>query len=693
MAIKIGSLLIDIATNVARVQKDFSKVEGRLKKFERTASTIMKGVGAAITVAMAVKGVTGMNRFVRSTVAAIDNLEDLAQGAGVSIRTFQAMAQQAKYARVEETKLSSAMRRLNTNLIDANVGLKESQRYFKLLNIEYKDAQGNIRDTTEVIYEIADAFKDMEDGSFKAGVASKLLGRSGASMIPVFNDGADAIDQTNQRLERFGSLISKETAAKTNILNRNFIDLDAAVHAVGLQLMTGLADPLLQVTTAIIESVEAGDKLIIAGKVIGDTLIFVAKGAYITAAGINTVGTTIGWVAKKMTDWSNIKMGALSDEIWKINDSLNATLETLSKPVEIDVQAQKARGGAGAFEQFEEGGTGGKNNENLFPEQQKMEDVYEALREEAFVLRMSAEEQAGYNAAKKAGIDIWLGTTHAKKTENQATLDLLMSMAAENEQFKLSISEREKISQKNEAVANSTGEVVKNLRQEAFLFGKSEEEQAAYNAVKQAGILINYESGKAAYANQQAMMDNILLMAKENEQIKAKAMAQQELIDRAENIRESLKTETQLYEEQRTELRLLHDKQLLTTEEYASALEKLEEQLIKVEERTKELAKPLENLAELNVWQHMQKGAEKYADTIKSWGEEMENVVSSGFKSMEDALVEFTTTGKLSFRDMVKSMAEDLARLLIQQQITKPLAGAIGSMFGGGTFTPSGPTT
>lgn len=58
-------------------------------------------------------------------------------------------------------------------------------------------------------------------------------------------------------------------------------------------------------------------------------------------------------------------------------------------------------------------------------------------------------------------------------------------------------------------------------------------------------------------------------------------------------------------------------------------------------------------------------------------------VVSNSLSSMEDALVNFVTTGKLEFKDMVNSMIADLARLAIRQTITGPLASALGSALGG----------
>ena len=72
------------------------------------------------------------------------------------------------------------------------------------------------------------------------------------------------------------------------------------------------------------------------------------------------------------------------------------------------------------------------------------------------------------------------------------------------------------------------------------------------------------------------------------------------------------------------------------------------------------------------------------------WADTAERTTKRAFASMEDALVEFVTTGKLSFSDLANSILADLARIAIQQAITIPLANALFSAFGP---APGAPTT
>ncbi len=55
----------------------------------------------------------------------------------------------------------------------------------------------------------------------------------------------------------------------------------------------------------------------------------------------------------------------------------------------------------------------------------------------------------------------------------------------------------------------------------------------------------------------------------------------------------------------------------------------------------------------------------------------MEDGVKRAFAGMEDALVEFARTGKITFSDLVDSILADIARMTIRQSITGPLASAL----------------
>lgn len=77
------------------------------------------------------------------------------------------------------------------------------------------------------------------------------------------------------------------------------------------------------------------------------------------------------------------------------------------------------------------------------------------------------------------------------------------------------------------------------------------------------------------------------------------------------------------------------------------------------------------------------RGLQQYANEATDMAKGMEKAWTSGFTAMEDALVKFTMSGKLSFTDMANSIISDLIRISIRSSITGPLASGLGSLFSG----------
>ena len=104
-----------------------------------------------------------------------------------------------------------------------------------------------------------------------------------------------------------------------------------------------------------------------------------------------------------------------------------------------------------------------------------------------------------------------------------------------------------------------------------------------------------------------------------------------------------------------------------------------------------------EDLQSSKRWEDgIKRGLKSVTDEAQDMASKAERGVTSMFKNMEDALVDFVQTGKLNFGDFANSIISDLIRMQIQSSITTPLAGAlnsfVGGLFGGGSGAAATPT-
>lgn len=73
-----------------------------------------------------------------------------------------------------------------------------------------------------------------------------------------------------------------------------------------------------------------------------------------------------------------------------------------------------------------------------------------------------------------------------------------------------------------------------------------------------------------------------------------------------------------------------------------------------------------------------------YLDMVSNHADSTKRLVESAFKGMENSLVNFVKTGKLDFKALADSIISDIMRIIIQQNIMKPMASILGGGAGGG---------
>jgi phage-related minor tail protein len=99
-------------------------------------------------------------------------------------------------------------------------------------------------------------------------------------------------------------------------------------------------------------------------------------------------------------------------------------------------------------------------------------------------------------------------------------------------------------------------------------------------------------------------------------------------------------------------------------------------------ENIKNSANDAGDAIEKSFGQQMRDKLKTFNDSIKTIQESMADVVVKGIKGMEDALVDFVMTGKLNFKNLANAIIADMARIAIQQSITRPLLNYAGGLFG-----------
>lgn len=151
-----------------------------------------------------------------------------AQRIGIMPQKLQALQGAAEEAGASAGSLTSGMRSLRDNMVNALGGRDaQSLQYFRQFGIDIGTMKGGVRDVTQVLPQLADKIAAIKDPTLQARVATQLLGSAGEDLLPFLRLGSKGIAQYEANVRRFG-LTNQEGVNQANSLRQSMVDLKLA---------------------------------------------------------------------------------------------------------------------------------------------------------------------------------------------------------------------------------------------------------------------------------------------------------------------------------------------------------------------------------------------------------------------------------------------------------------------------------
>lgn len=276
-----GSIVISLLMATGSFETDSKRAEKRLREMEKTA----KKVGTAVGVALVGAG-TAMAVMAKNAIDGADEMSKLASKIGIGTEELSRLAYAAELSDVSMDSLGNAVKRLGQFQVDALKGGKEQLAILKSIGIEAKDAAtGGLRDAGEMLRELADVFASMPDGANKTALAVKLLGRSGADLIPLLNGGSKSLDEFAAKSDAVGYTLKEQTGKAAEAFNDTLTEVGLSVDGLWRQSLPELL-PKLQDFADLINSEDFRDGF---QTIIGGALTAVGALAKFTTTVANTM--------------------------------------------------------------------------------------------------------------------------------------------------------------------------------------------------------------------------------------------------------------------------------------------------------------------------------------------------------------------------------------------------------------------
>lgn len=222
----------------------FKLNDGPLKKAEagvRSFKTSILAMGATLAASSAV-----LYKSVISAAEYGENLLNTSQKIGLNTDALQRLQYAAKLANVETGSFNQALKFLSKNVYAARNGSKEAAKSFQALGVDPKKFKNN----EELLISLADKLKGVKDEQKKIALVQAIFGKGGNELLPLLNEGGQAIKNYGKELDDLNLIIDKDTLEAGDKLADN----NTRLHFIWGQLFRVASAKLIPVFLKLSES-------------------------------------------------------------------------------------------------------------------------------------------------------------------------------------------------------------------------------------------------------------------------------------------------------------------------------------------------------------------------------------------------------------------------------------------------------
>ncbi len=264
---QVGGVYVDLGLSSANFKKGINDARKQAKGFGKEMDGVFSGISSSFTGAFAggfiggafSGGVTSAVSGLRSIITEAANLRAEAARAGVSLTAFQQWKAVAEDTRIPLDAMVDALKELNIRADEfATTGKGSAAEAFGRLGMTPDEVQKKLRDPSQLMQEIIDKTKALNNQAAATRIFDEVFGGTGAEQAVRLLDLADGSIQNIMKSAQDADRILDETMVKRaeeidkefNTLWRNFeSSAKNAILNVSIALKDGLARDMANISS------------------------------------------------------------------------------------------------------------------------------------------------------------------------------------------------------------------------------------------------------------------------------------------------------------------------------------------------------------------------------------------------------------------------------------------------------------
>ena len=727
----LASLVVSLEANVARFESDLNKAEFMAKKAMDTignvSETAMKTVKGAVMAMAAAYTFDAFADGIKGAIASAGELDQMAKKTGATVEALSGLKSAAKLSGTSLEEVGGGLQKLSKAMFEAAGGSQKQSDLFKSLGVEVTDSSGKLRDSGEVMLDLAKKLDSMDSSTQAVATAQMLLGKRGAELLPFMQDLAE-IGELNAK-------VTSEMAAEADMYEKNLVRLEGRKKSLYNTIASALLPVMRDFTDALLASGSMTERLNDTAKQlkqdnvietwareglravaafidIFDACVRIVRiaGNAIAATGADVVsvlafmdGIGAEMISEKSLDPVKRRFATLTSDLKSHAESFNEDMVKIwTAPLFLTkLDEQFAQRDAGMKKPVESAKRSFAIPDQRPDKTSPFDSYLDSLNVEAIKDKLGKYEamiEKGRLLAVKEGrlgdmAKVTATVSSIQSIDEGKRIDAFAhSLDVANQQYEF---------QNTLIGLNARDQALATEGRKNFLAVEQQIWDTEKNGSKlssEAQQRLRAEATKSTAALVQAVNERFDAQQKSDETKRINAFThsleqaneqyifQTDLIGMNAQAQEiaNVKRKNFLAVEQQ-----IWDAEQSGTKLTADTQQRLRDEAVK---STAVMVKAIEARwdAERSWETGVTKALNNYIDTVSNAAAQSERLFTNAFKGMEDALVSFVQTGKLDFKSLANSIIADLIRIQIQNSIMKPLAQATSGMSLSGMFSSAG---
>lgn len=251
-----------------KARQAVKKIQGQFKGLRKDAVDALKKVNEhlgrmatnaiKLGTAMATGAAVGVAALTTNAILNAEALDKMSQRTGFAVEELSTLRFAAEQGGASLEDLELGLKTISRTAVEASQGTGEALGAFKALGIDLKDSNGNLRDTRDILGDVADEFSKYRDSATKTAAAQRIFGESGTKLIPMLNGGAEGLREMQEQARQLGAEVRTNTARQAAQLADNINALETNARGIGMAIGRFLLPTLVSVSGRLVQAAQAG---------------------------------------------------------------------------------------------------------------------------------------------------------------------------------------------------------------------------------------------------------------------------------------------------------------------------------------------------------------------------------------------------------------------------------------------------